>query len=430
MQSQNAKYRPVDKLGGIFVEIFHLINNEDTGEEEQGAMRRLYHIYRCQDNDKATLQKQLWLAIEDEDVESIRLVVALGADPNMRDAAGDTPLCYAIHQARVASVQALLQCGADVSLRGKMGEAPMEIIVRYLKWNGGSDASINQMMCWLLDAGADINACDRQGCSLLWRAFQWCSLDIIQALMQKGANMLSRNQDGNIAFSGMLEPGSITWSPSPFYARTLLRFLKENEVNLDEKNEQGQTLLMLAIRANHELMVRELLLQGASIRESDAQGLYPADYAGEHSRETQLLYDSMLTASELRARLFESPISSPLFSAIYKKDKRAVLQQLAAGADPNECNGMGCVPLMASVFMGAVDCMLLLLSRGANLDAYDKYMFSVSDYAQNNMALVHETDLQDGYAIVNELLQQIVKVKRGRPRKKQWSLPRKYWRAP
>lgn len=53
--------------------------------------------------------------------EATRLLLAAGADPNVRDAEGDSPLRLAVSQGDSATVSLLLQCGATGSINDSGG---------------------------------------------------------------------------------------------------------------------------------------------------------------------------------------------------------------------------------------------------------------------------------------------------------------------
>lgn len=63
-------------------------------------------------------------------VESVQLLLSLGADPNAQNAEGDTPLLCAIDcvehnpTAAIKIVESLVSAGADLELRGYMDKTP------------------------------------------------------------------------------------------------------------------------------------------------------------------------------------------------------------------------------------------------------------------------------------------------------------------
>ncbi|GAC1694583.1 MAG: hypothetical protein NVS9B5_37490 [Terriglobales bacterium] len=77
----------------------------------------------------------LHLASEDDeesspgDLESVRLLLAAGANPNMTDNSGGTPLMNAAHYGNPTIVQALVLAGAKIDARNTEGKTAIEIAI-------------------------------------------------------------------------------------------------------------------------------------------------------------------------------------------------------------------------------------------------------------------------------------------------------------
>lgn len=97
----------------------------------------------------------LWMAARLSKTESVRLLLAAGADPNTRGQRGWTPLhcttfCWSA-SADSEIAQLLIKAGADVnSVEPEYGETPFHYAVRV--------AESPQLVRLLLDGGADIDA--------------------------------------------------------------------------------------------------------------------------------------------------------------------------------------------------------------------------------------------------------------------------------
>ncbi len=110
--------------------------------------------------------------------EWVQACLEAGADPNARDAVGDTPLHYAIDRGEVAVL--LLAAGADPNARNNRGETPLH----------SSDTGF-EVVVLLLEAGADPNARDQDGETPLHYAYHHVSddsADMERALIRAGAD--------------------------------------------------------------------------------------------------------------------------------------------------------------------------------------------------------------------------------------------------
>jgi hypothetical protein len=75
-------------------------------------------------------------AAEDGDVDEVRRLLDAGADPNIRDDNGETPLFRALQGNHYEVAELLIDRGATVSIRNNMGKSLLED----LRWQDEDDA--------------------------------------------------------------------------------------------------------------------------------------------------------------------------------------------------------------------------------------------------------------------------------------------------
>lgn len=121
--------------------------------------------------------------------ESASLLIDRGADIEAKDATDSTPLHWAVAQGHMDTVRLLLKRGAHVQALNKQQWAPLH----QAAWNDRHEA-----VRLLRDAGADLNSRDSNGHSPLhvhWTGFRGCT-DTAVALMEQGADIEAPDAQG------------------------------------------------------------------------------------------------------------------------------------------------------------------------------------------------------------------------------------------
>ncbi|QDS73771.1 hypothetical protein FKW77_005310 [Venturia effusa] len=157
-----------------------------------------------------------WAAAQ-ADVESVRLLISVGADVNRLNKHGSTPLQRACRAGSEACVDALVTAGADVELARSSQGNPFRyaaktnpallsrLIAQGCNVNDTSNiwkstplafaAKFNNIGCcnYLLDHGAILDAQDWEGDTPLGESIGNNSHDALQLLLNRGANLLHKN---------------------------------------------------------------------------------------------------------------------------------------------------------------------------------------------------------------------------------------------
>ena len=114
------------------------------------------------------------------DRETADLLVRAGADPNLANTYGVTPLTLACVNRSATMVETLLDAGADPNATQWTGETPLITCART-----GDVETVGS----LLRHGADVNANEtRQGHTALMRAVAGRHPDVVRALIEAGAD--------------------------------------------------------------------------------------------------------------------------------------------------------------------------------------------------------------------------------------------------
>jgi ankyrin repeat protein len=110
-------------------------------------------------------------------LESMRLLLDAGADPNVSNDFAAIPLMWCAGDA--AKVRLLLSKSANVDARSKLGRTPLLIAAAH---DGATEAAR-----LLIEKGADVNARDESGMSVLEQAATSNHIELVRLLLAKGA---------------------------------------------------------------------------------------------------------------------------------------------------------------------------------------------------------------------------------------------------
>lgn len=134
------------------------------------------------------LDDTLLQAVRDENVESVKSLIAKGANVNAKSSGGNTPLHCAAEYMAIECLGALLSNGADVNARNDKGKTP---------FMGASNTP--KTIGILLDAGADLNVRDNDGRTALMNAAAGGEVTKIKMLLQRNADVSLRSPAGKTA---------------------------------------------------------------------------------------------------------------------------------------------------------------------------------------------------------------------------------------
>lgn len=132
----------------------------------------------------------LHIAVEAGQIEVVKLLLASGADPNIRDSGGRTPLTWVVGftdanlQTRADILRVLLEASANPNISDAEGKTPLARASAFGKMD---------MLAQLLQAGADPNLQDKNGNSALHLA---CSPEVARLLIAAGGAVTNKNISG------------------------------------------------------------------------------------------------------------------------------------------------------------------------------------------------------------------------------------------
>ncbi|KAK4579841.1 hypothetical protein LTR86_000042 [Recurvomyces mirabilis] len=340
----------------------------------------------------------LRLAVLNHDIDSIRLLLAFGAESNAKDKDNYTPLYTATEASAFDEAQLLLKYGADPNISAGMDDqSPFALAMiedkahfahLYLKHGATADSIMGngntpfiqamnsttplQVIGLMLLYDTDPNHKNDHGETALFKAISAGRLDIVNILLDHDANpnlpgpkhmlwpsvhhpaildlILKRGADLKRA-PGVLELATSTNS------QEVVGILLKHGADPNAKKDGMFTPLCTAIRDNHEALVDTLLKAGADPNEMASE--YPAFKCVTHHR-------AHLLGKVLDAGADANNPKGIVEMAVARKNADALLILLERGVDPNARNPAGHTALTTALRECDLQAMDLLLSYGAD----------------------------------------------------------------
>ena len=289
-----------------------------------------------------------------------------GADPNVRNFRGETPLHRAaIRNPDLDVSRTLIGAGADVNAQDEKGATPLHSAAHNPS-TGRADL--------LIEAGADVGARDNSGATPLHHAAESGHEAMIVRLVEAGSDPNARDQDGRTPLRIAVEKG---W---PEGTKTLLNHGADPNV----PDNAGQIPLHVAYAAQRQDMVNRLLEAGANLEARDGTGRVPIQHLhgpdddggrGEQEQEARANDRSQgFRTDGQEPRRIQDAVNpadpegrTPLHRAAEQGSYLGVHRLLQHGADPNITDKAGRTPLhCAAGSLDGNEAVERLLEAGAD----------------------------------------------------------------
>ena len=261
-----------------------------------------------------TVSDQFYSAIRSGNQGVVAKLLADGADVNLKDTRGNTPLMYAAAVGSPGMMQTLLAKGADAKAKNNFDATA-------LMWCTNDLAKVSL----LLDKGADVNTRSKQGIAPLFIAASHDgNVEVVRLMLKHGADanapgpagataslMMSAKANDTASAKVLLEAGAVAKAKgfAGFTAlmnaagsgnAELVKLLLARGADVNAQSDPvfnkvkngdigigGLTPLLLAAGASNPETVRLLLEAGADVNTQDVRGMTPLmlALASDHANE-------------------------------------------------------------------------------------------------------------------------------------------------
>jgi hypothetical protein len=264
-----------------------------------------------------------------------------GADMNMPDREGFTPLSIAALYGHAYTVKFFLDKGADINAINNFGATPL--------FTAASKGQI-EIVKILVGRGANIDMASRYGTTPLLIAAEYGHIDVVEFLITKGANTKATDASGKTLLFSAASRG-----------HTDIVEMVMNEANMETPNNHGATPLFIAASNGHVDTVRFLVTKGANMETVNELGKTPLFVAAEYGNIE--VVEFLLTAGAVAPDGIEAIAHGNGYAEIaelirvsrlpkWKGFSRSDIEILDSIFNPELANNMSCCPVCFKVVEG------------------------------------------------------------------------------
>lgn len=273
-------------------------------------------------------------AAESGNAELVELLVDAGASAKCKAADGSSPLSFAVQHRCAHMVDVLLKAGMPL---------PKDILVLSL-WSGAKEVTL-----MLIAAGANMNACDDLGQSLVHRAAEKGEIEILRALL-RAKPKLNAKFNGSTPLLIAIERGK---------ADCALELIRAG-ADISQADSFGYNALMRAGMLGRNKVVSALLKAGADPNAKDKTGKTALMLANEKEQNEVVELLRVSGCDESGYKIQEC------IRAALKGDVERIRQLINEGVDVNATYQSGARALASAAKHGHTEVVRLLLKSGAD----------------------------------------------------------------
>ncbi|ORX57875.1 ankyrin [Piromyces finnis] len=196
--------------------------------------------------------------------ENVKYLIDHGADVTIKNKRGQTAAFFAINSSNKEIVKLLIR--SDHDLINNKDELGAKLLLFGVK-KGNQD-----IVELLLELGANVNHTNSKGETALFHAIKICDDEIAIQLINKGANVNAQDINGDT-------PVMIAVRLDVFESCYMTKILIEHGADILMRNNNGETPLHMALRKPKTVVLRFLISHGADMNEENFAGETPLMYA-------------------------------------------------------------------------------------------------------------------------------------------------------
>ncbi|KAL7296064.1 hypothetical protein TKK_0010618 [Trichogramma kaykai] len=324
--------------------------------------------------------------------EIVEKYLELGQDPNycLVSKTGDSPLHLALMQARKGVAKMLLSRGADPNVANAIGWTPLHVVCHMepssVSWFGSDRAKILAKIlfdiCERNNQPVLVNAQDRAGNTPLHLAVASKNRELMELLLERGASPNLANREGSTPLHSVCQMEG----DEKKLAKTLLELSDEKyrPVQVDAWDKSGRTPLNLALLNDNARVMTLLLERGADPNSTNEEGQTPLHVVCRRQGDPEKLVKKFLRINEksshpVRVDARDRLGHTPLHLALMEGNAEVAKFLLKRGANPNLANYLG------------LTCLHIICQKENDDDDSARMLFKIADKQRRRV----EVDARD-----------------------------------
>ncbi|CAB0028004.1 unnamed protein product [Trichogramma brassicae] len=262
-----------------------------------------------------------------------------------KDKMGQTPLHYAVtNSCKELSIRVLLENGADPNVRNAKGLSPLQVICQ------GADDNSNlvQMLIEisLMYKPVQVNIQDALGNTPLLRVLLHNQRNMFELLLQKGADPNVTNKEGSTALHIISKR---FWLDDLAEMVFELSHKNHQPLQIDIQDKDGNTPLHLALMFDKKRVADLLLKKGANPNLVNAEGRTPLHIFSKMNPDIKWIESFFDFCDKnhhpMQVNVPNKAGNTPLHLALRCSNRKVSELLLARGANPHSANAKGLTPL-------------------------------------------------------------------------------------
>ncbi len=315
--------------------------------------------------------RPLLLAAKEGHLRIVTMLVEHGAKVNANDPSAWNAIMFAASAGHKSVVSYLIEHGADVNWSDSWGTTPLHQAVEYrqkpvvelLLARGAKTDTLYRGKIQLPYGNSSSSRSDPtfKGGTPLHRAAAYQFPELAELLLRAGASVGSTNYEAQTPLHVAAAVGS----------KELCLLFLDAGADVNAIDQKGATPLILALAPKQGDTVRVLLQKGANANQSVTNGMFPNALFLAIANSTPDVLTALLEAkADLKVTKGEGQ-TLLLETISLNRSVEMVESLLQAGANPNQKNLAGNLPLVQAALNGRTDMVKTLLDYKADPNATD-----------------------------------------------------------